>query len=124
VPALLQTSELSKAFFGVHALRSVSLDVEEGGILGLVGENGAGKSTLMNIIGGVVQPTEGSITLAGAPYAPRTPAEATAAGIAFIHQELNLSPTSPSPRTSSSTVFRAVSGLSTAARCEGAPPSF
>jgi ribose transport system ATP-binding protein len=90
MPALLQTTELDKSFFGIHALRSVSLSVEEGGILGLVGENGAGKSTLMNIIGGVVQPSGGTMQLGGEAYAPGTPAEATAAGIAFIHQELNL----------------------------------
>jgi ribose transport system ATP-binding protein len=88
--ALLEVADLDKTFFGVHALKNVALTVEEGGILGLVGENGAGKSTLMNIIGGVVQPSRGAMRLAGEAYAPRTPAEATAAGISFIHQELNL----------------------------------
>ena len=61
-----------------------------GRVLGLIGQNGAGKSTLMNIIGGVVQPDAGSMRLAGSPYVPRNPAEATRHGIAFIHQELNL----------------------------------
>jgi len=87
---LLSLVDLEKNFFGVHALRHVSLDIAEGSLVGLVGENGAGKSTLMNIIGGVVPPSAGAMLLAGSPYAPRTPAEATEAGIAFIHQELNL----------------------------------
>jgi ribose transport system ATP-binding protein len=59
-------------------------------VLGLVGENGSGKSTTMNILGGVHQPEGGRMTLAGEPYAPRNPRDAEAAGIAFIHQELNL----------------------------------
>ena len=51
---ILQFQGVGKAFFGVPVLKDVSLDVERGQILGLVGENGAGKSTLMNILGGVV----------------------------------------------------------------------
>jgi ABC-type sugar transport system ATPase subunit len=56
----------------------------------LIGENGAGKTTLMNILGGVLRPDSGAMTLRGADYAPRNPAQATGAGVAFIHQELNL----------------------------------
>jgi ribose transport system ATP-binding protein len=86
----LELREISKTFFGVHALRSVSLSIRKGNMLGLIGQNGAGKSTLMNIIGGVVQPDAGTMLLDDQPYHPRTPADATRAGIAFIHQELNL----------------------------------
>lgn len=86
----LDIQHISKAFFGVSALRDVSLSIPKGRILGLIGENGAGKSTLMNIIGGVVQPDAGTMLLDGRPYAPRSPAEAFHTGIAFIHQELNL----------------------------------
>ncbi|HZP20740.1 MAG TPA: sugar ABC transporter ATP-binding protein [Bauldia sp.] len=89
-PAILTLAAIAKAFAGIHAVRDVSLAVGRGRILGLVGENGAGKSTLMNIIGGVVRPDGGTMLLDGAPYAPASPGEASRAGIAFIHQELNL----------------------------------
>ena len=59
-------------------------------MLGLIGENGAGKSTLMRMLGGVVAPTKGMIRIDGAENASLTVDEATAAGIAFVHQELNL----------------------------------
>jgi ribose transport system ATP-binding protein len=88
--SILTLQNIHKAFFGVPALRDVSVSVNQGRILGLIGENGAGKSTLMNIIGGVVQADAGSMTLAGQSYAPRKPSDATNNGVAFIHQELNL----------------------------------
>jgi ribose transport system ATP-binding protein len=88
--ALLAFDGLSKDWFGVPAVTGVTLEVEEGSTLGLIGENGAGKSTLMNMVGGVVTPSAGRMTWRGEPYAPATPADATRRGIAFIHQELNL----------------------------------
>ena len=87
---VLETRELSKSFFGIAAVKDVSIRVGRGEILGLIGQNGAGKSTLMNLIGGVVQPDSGEMIYQGQPYAPRSPADANAARIAFIHQELNL----------------------------------
>jgi ribose transport system ATP-binding protein len=87
---ILQFQGIAKAFFGVPVLEGIDLQVEPGTTLGLVGENGAGKSTLMNILGGVVPPTAGHMLLDGQPYAPADPGDADAAGIAFIHQELNL----------------------------------
>jgi ribose transport system ATP-binding protein len=87
---ILQFLGIDKAFFGVSVLNEVSLDVGRGHILGLVGENGAGKSTLMNILGGVVPLDSGRMVLDGAAYEPRDPGDADRAGIAFIHQELNL----------------------------------
>jgi ribose transport system ATP-binding protein len=88
--ALLELHEIGKTFFGIHALRGVSLTIAQGHVLGLIGQNGAGKSTLMNIIGGVIQPDTGSMRLADQPYQPRNPGDAHRVGIAFIHQELNL----------------------------------
>lgn len=88
--AILSIENVTKAFFGVPAVRDVTLHVEHGHILGLIGQNGAGKSTLMNLIGGVVQPDAGRMTFQGKPYRPRRPADAYHSGIAFIHQELNL----------------------------------
>ncbi len=87
---LLRFEHIDKSFFGIPVLRDVSLQVERGHILGLVGENGAGKSTLMNILGGVVRHDAGGMVLDAQPYEPRDPRDADRAGIAFIHQELNL----------------------------------
>ncbi len=83
---------IGKAFFGIKALADVTLALRRGRVLGLIGENGAGKSTLMNIIGGVIQPDGGTMTLNGQAYAPGSALEASQAGIGFIHQELNLFP--------------------------------
>ncbi|MDX1963231.1 MAG: sugar ABC transporter ATP-binding protein [Pirellulales bacterium] len=81
---------IRKAYAGNPVLRDVSWELFSGRILGLVGENGAGKSTLMNILGGVTPPDGGAMRLAGKPYAPSSPRDADQAGVAFIHQELNL----------------------------------
>ena len=89
-PPILEFRRISRGFFGVPVLRDIDLPVRAGRILGLVGENGAGKSTLMNVLGGVLTPDSGTMLLGGGPYAPRTPRDAAGAGIAFIHQELNL----------------------------------
>ena len=88
--AILTLEGLSKAWFGVPAVSGLDFAVREGSVLGLIGQNGAGKSTLMNMIGGVVQPSSGAMLWRGQPYRPASAADATAAGIAFIHQELNL----------------------------------
>jgi ribose transport system ATP-binding protein len=89
-PPLLELVSVSKTYPGVKALDRVSLHVGRGEVLALIGENGAGKSTLMKILGGVVAPSEGTIRIDGAGHAALTVAGAMAAGIAFVHQELNL----------------------------------
>jgi ribose transport system ATP-binding protein len=81
---------IAKSFGGVRVLREVTLAVSAGRTLGLVGENGAGKSTLMNILGGNLQADAGRMRLSGQSYAPAHPTDAVRAGVAFIHQELNL----------------------------------
>ena len=89
---LLSLQGIEKSFFGVPVLKQVSLQVEHGQIAGVVGENGAGKSTLMNILGGNLPLDGGHMLLDGVPYTPRSPRDADEAGVAFIHQELNLFP--------------------------------
>ncbi len=61
----LELVEIAKVYPGVVALDRVTLSVAPGEVIGLVGENGAGKSTLMKVLGGVVQPTSGSIRVDG-----------------------------------------------------------
>jgi ribose transport system ATP-binding protein len=86
----LRLDGISKTYPGVTALDQVSLRVHRGEVVGLVGENGAGKSTLMKILGGVVAPSSGSIVVDGVRRDSLSVAEAIAAGVAFVHQELNL----------------------------------
>ena len=87
---LLEMSDISKSFPGVRALSSVSLSLEAGEVLALMGENGAGKSTLMKILGGAYVPDTGVIRLAGREVALSSVRAAKDAGIALIHQELML----------------------------------
>ncbi|MEZ5862267.1 MAG: ATP-binding cassette domain-containing protein [Geminicoccaceae bacterium] len=87
---ILRLDGLSKSFFGVEVLHAVSFALHRGEILGLVGENGSGKSTTMNILGGIHQADAGSITSTAGPTGRTGPRDAQEAGLAFIHQELNL----------------------------------
>ena len=89
-PPILQLREIHKRFPGVQALQGVNLDVDAGEVVALLGENGAGKSTLMKIVGGIERPDSGEILVAGELVVIRDVQTATALGIAFIHQELNL----------------------------------
>jgi len=89
---LLQFDGIGKSFGGVPVLKDIRLVLEARHTLGLVGENGAGKSTLMNLLAGNLRPDTGRMILAGRPYDPEGPADAATAGIAFVHQELNLFP--------------------------------
>ncbi len=84
--------DVRKRFGATIALDGVSLSVAGGEVCALVGRNGAGKSTLMGILAGAIRPDAGTISLDGAPFAPRDPADARRAGIAMIYQELSLAP--------------------------------
>ena len=88
--AFLRLSGVRKSYPGVLALAGFDLEVRPGEVIGLVGENGAGKSTLMKILGGVAQPDSGNIEIDNASYAGLTVGASIRAGIAFVHQELNL----------------------------------
>jgi ABC-type sugar transport system ATPase subunit len=87
---LLELEHLTKRYEGVPALSDVDFAVEQGEVVGLVGENGAGKSTLIKIIAGAVRPDDGEIRINGAPVHFTQPAHAIQAGIAVIYQELSL----------------------------------
>lgn len=89
-PPRLQVQGVNKSFPGVRALRDVDLQILPGEVLSVVGENGAGKSTLMKILAGVQGPDSGTILAAGKPVSFSCVSDAMNAGIALIHQELNL----------------------------------
>lgn len=81
---------ISKSFGANLVLKQVDFSVQGGEVCALLGENGAGKSTLMNILGGVIPKDSGKIIIDGKEVDFPTPASSLEAGIAFIHQELNL----------------------------------
>ncbi len=89
---VLEAKGVSKSFAGVDALRDVDFDLMSGEVHALVGENGAGKSTLMKIIAGVHVEYDGAVRLAGAPIRFAGVQDAERAGVAIIHQELDLVP--------------------------------
>lgn len=86
----LRMSGISKRFGPVQALSDVSFAVQPGTVHALVGENGAGKSTLMKILAGVHHPGSGSIEIDGRLQQFTAPADALAAGVSMIYQELDL----------------------------------
>src|SRR2546421_10739617 len=91
-PTLLLMRGITKRFPGVVALQDVSLTLNRGEVLALMGENGAGKSTLMKILGGAYLPDAGEIVVEGRPDTIHSVREAKRLGIALIHQELMLAP--------------------------------
>ena len=90
--ALLRLDGITKRFVGVAALQDVSFELHRGEVHAVCGENGAGKSTLMKVITGQLQPDAGCMVDQGRQARFGSPREAQAAGIAMIHQELNLVP--------------------------------
>ncbi|MCT1459275.1 ATP-binding cassette domain-containing protein [Aestuariimicrobium sp. p3-SID1156] len=87
---LLRLTGISMFFGGVHAAEDVDLVVEAGEVVALVGDNAAGKSTLARVIGGVYQPTAGTIEWHGRPVSISSPRAATELGIASVFQESSL----------------------------------
>ncbi len=87
---LLAFQNITKRFGGTTALRDVSLHLETGEVLALLGENGAGKSTLIKSLAGIHTPDEGRILFKGEAYAHKPPKPNEKQKVAFIHQDLGL----------------------------------
>ena len=88
----IQLKRIHKSFGPVSVLKGVDFELLPGEIHALMGENGAGKSTLMKVMTGLHEQDEGDILIDGQPRQFKHPKEAESAGIAFIHQELNILP--------------------------------
>ena len=89
---LLSMQNISKAFAGIPALSSASLEVGQAEVHALIGQNGAGKSTLIKILTGYISRDAGDISFDGAAFEARSPQDAQAKGISTIYQEINLVP--------------------------------
>ena len=89
---IMELKDVTKYFPGVVALDSMSFEIQEGVVHGLIGENGAGKSTLIKILTGVHQPDRGQILIDGKEVVLTNPIESKKIGIGCIYQELNIVP--------------------------------
>ncbi|NML16275.1 ABC transporter ATP-binding protein [Azohydromonas caseinilytica] len=89
-PPLLRLAHISKRFGALLANDDVSLELQRGEVLALLGENGAGKSTLMSILFGHVLPDAGRVEVEGKPLPPGDTRAALAAGIGMVHQHFTL----------------------------------
>lgn len=88
IQTVLELKDITKRFGSTVALAGVSFDLRPGEVHALVGENGAGKSTLINILGGVHQPTSGTIFVDGEATIIPSPKQAQGLGISVVHQEM------------------------------------
>jgi branched-chain amino acid transport system ATP-binding protein len=86
MPGLLEIDAISKRFRGLQALDTVSFEVDEGGVFGVIGANGAGKTTLFNIISGAMKPDSGRVRFAGNVVTGQTPSSLCLAGIGRTFQ--------------------------------------
>ena len=91
-PALLEVRSVSKFFGSVIALKDISMAINAGEVMCLLGDNGAGKSTLIKILSGVHRPDEGKYLVGGKEVAFASPREALDHGIATVYQDLAMVP--------------------------------
>ena len=87
---LLQLQNVTRNFGAIEALRGVNFDINRGEVVALLGDNGAGKSTLVKIISGGLAATSGKIMFDGTERHFQSPADAKAAGIETVYQDLSL----------------------------------
>ena len=88
--AVLQVTDLSKAFGGLMAVSGVGFEVDEGEIFGLIGPNGAGKTTLFNMLTGLCTPSSGSVCFQGREVTGQDPARIARLGMARTFQNIRL----------------------------------
>jgi simple sugar transport system ATP-binding protein len=88
--AILELENVSKHFGAIQAVNDVSLTLESGEVVGLMGDNGAGKSTLVKIIAGDFRPSHGAMRMEGRELVLHKPIEAQQHGIEIVHQDLAL----------------------------------
>jgi simple sugar transport system ATP-binding protein len=88
--AILELTNLSKHFGAIHAVNDVSLELNPGEVVGLMGDNGAGKSTLVKVIAGNFRQTSGSMQMDGRELVLHRPMEARQHGIEIVYQDLAL----------------------------------
>lgn len=89
---LIETRGISKCFGDFYANKEIDLAVEQGEIRAIIGENGAGKTTLMNMLYGMLEPTEGEIRLNGKAVRFHSPKDAIRHGLGMVHQHFKLVP--------------------------------
>lgn len=89
---MLEVSNVSRSFAGIHALQDVDFSVAPGSITALIGPNGAGKTTLINIVTGVLPPSQGEVRFGGRPLAGMKPHQVEALGIRRTFQTVHLFP--------------------------------
>ncbi|MET3598898.1 ABC transporter ATP-binding protein [Martelella mangrovi] len=89
---VLEIAGVSKRFGDTLANDDISLTLDKGEIVALLGENGAGKTTLMSILFGHYVPDTGSVSVMGAPLPPGKPRAAIRAGVGMVHQHFSLAP--------------------------------
>ena len=88
--AVLELTNISKHFGAIQAVNDVSLSIESGEVVGLMGDNGAGKSTLVKMIAGNFMPSHGTIRLDGQEVHFHRPVDARRHGVEIVHQDLAL----------------------------------
>jgi simple sugar transport system ATP-binding protein len=88
--AVLELDNVSKHFGAIHAVNDISLSIEAGEVIGLMGDNGAGKSTLVKLIAGNFPPTHGAMRMDGKDLHLHRPVDARRHGIEIVHQDLAL----------------------------------
>ena len=88
--ALLDVKKLTKNFGGLTAVSDVTLELNEGELVGLIGPNGAGKTTLFNLLTGVYEPSEGTVTLDGHLLNGKAPYKIATLGLSRTFQNIRL----------------------------------
>lgn len=88
--ALLEVKDLTKNFGGLTAVGDITMELHEGELVGLIGPNGAGKTTLFNLLTGVYEPSEGTITLAGTLLNGKAPSKIASLGLGRTFQNIRL----------------------------------